>query len=351
MKIENIKRGLTGSLGNPQPLKFIPTGSTLLNLALSQKPDGGWARGRIINLVGDGGSGKTLLALEACASAFYRIEVSKKKYIVYNNVEGVMDFDIVKMYGQAFADSIIWQSTDTCEDFGRDYMTWLTRLKQGEFLLYVVDSLDATISEKQKERTLTSIKTQKSEKESYGVEKAKYFSSSLFNSLCGMMQGKDATLICISQIREKIGIMFGEKYYRAGGKALDFYTHQVAWLAQVEKIKKIYQSHDRIVGAKIRVNIKRNKVSKPFRQCDVLISYDYGIDDLNSNLEFLYGSKKIIVWEKTKYKRMKFIKYLETNCEMLNQLLRKAIDLWVTIEDKVMLKRKNRFTLDESKPK
>jgi RecA/RadA recombinase len=63
------------AIGDVNRVEFINSGSTLLNLAASQKGrDGGWARGRIINIVGDGSTGKSLLALEACAQAFYNIQ-------------------------------------------------------------------------------------------------------------------------------------------------------------------------------------------------------------------------------------------------------------------------------------
>lgn len=348
--MQDIAKSLTKDYGKPQNLKFIDSGCTLLNLAVSQRMQGGWARGRVINFVGDGSSGKTLLAVEACANAFYKIQDVRKKYIVFNNVEGVMDFDIAKMYGQRFAESIIWESTDTCEKLGRDYMRWLQRLKKGDFLLYVADSLDATVSSKAQQRTLKSVKQGVDEEGSYGTDKAKYFSASLFNNLCGMMQGKDATLICVSQVREKIGIMFGEKYYRTGGKALDFYTHQVAWLAEKEKIKKSYKKHERVIGAKIKVNIKRNKVTKPFRQCEFKILFDYGVDDIETNLEFLYGDKKdrdIIEWprasETIKFAKKELVEYLETRPKAVEKLKDMVANEWFKIERKTLPNRKAKY--------
>lgn len=349
MSKNKIATGLTKSFGKPSSLKFISTGCTLLNLAVSQRWDGGWARGRIVNLVGDGSSGKTLLALRACASVFYDVKDVKKKYIVYNNVEGVMDFDIALLFGQEFADAIIWESSSTCEKFGRNYMQWLQKLKKGEFLLYVGDSLDSMVSSKQKERTLESIKTDKDEKGSYG-EKAKYFSASLFNNLCSMMQDKDATLICISQVREKINVMFGEKYYRAGGKALDFYTHQVVWLAEKNKMDKSYKGFKNIIGTRIKAYVKRNKVSKAFRRCDFRILFDYGIDDIESCIDFVYGEKDkgFFTWPLKEGKSLEFcreelVEYLENKPKAFQRLRQFVSDKWHKIERKTMPNRKPQF--------
>lgn len=333
-------------------VEFLATGSTLLNLAASQKGrDGGWARGRIINIVGDGSSGKTLLALEACAHAFYGVAKRpstiypqpKTVSIVYNNIEGVMDFPIELMYGDAFNKGVEWIQTSTCEDFGKDYQNRVRQLKPGDFLLYVVDSLDALVPEAAAKR-MEKILDDKKPDGSYGTEKAKFFSSEFFSHLCGVMAGKDATLICISQVRENIGVMFGEKYYRTGGKALDFYTHQVCWLAQVEKLKKTFRSQERVYGVKIRARFKRNKVAKPLREADFPVLFDYGIDDIGSLADYYFGPKeKEIDWVGKKMKSSELIKLLGDSPDDLGKLIDLVETDWHEIEEAIKPDRKGRF--------
>lgn len=340
------------AIGDVNRVEFINSGSTILNLAASQKGrDGGWARGRIINIVGDGSTGKSLLALEACAQAFYNIQKIKsniyptpnKIYIVYNNVEGVMDFPIEEMYGTKFNEGVEWIQTPTAEEFGKDYQNRVKKLKLGEFLLYVVDSIDALVPEAAAER-MEKILDNKKPEGSYGTEKARFFSSQFFSHLVGIMGGKDATLICISQVRENIGVMFGEKYYRTGGKALNFYTHQVCWLAQTERLKKTFRSQERVYGIRIKARFKRNKVAKPLREAEFTVLFDYGIDEVGSLVDHYFGPKeKEIEWGGEKLKSSELIERLDNNPEELNQLMAMVERDWLEVEEAIKPPRRGRW--------
>lgn len=297
-------------------------------------------------------SHNTLLSLETCAHAYHNLSKKESSLfppvenlrIVYNNIEGVMDLPIEQMYGKAFVNSVEWIQTPTCEGVGRDFMRRAKNHKKGDCLIYVVDSLDATMSEKQKQRIDKSIKDDAEIEGSFGVEKAKYFSSAFFSSLCELMKDKDITLICISQVREKIGVMFGERYCRTGGKALDFYTHQVVWLAEKEKMYKTYKGHKVPYGVKILANFKRSKVSKPFRKCEFQILFNHGIDDIESMLDYVYGNtEKKIKWKDKEYQRSELIKYLEENEKEYNDLIQETENLWFDIEDHITPKRRRKF--------
>lgn len=334
------------------PVEFIHTGATPLNCAAAGKGlMGGWARGRIVNIVGDGSSGKTLLALEVAARCFYKMKGNisehfpevKKVRIVYDNAERVMDFPLETMYGKEFVKGVEWIHSETVEQFGRRYTKEIQNHKSGEFLLYIVDSLDALPSQAAVERFLKAAKTDKEEDGTYGTEKAKYLSASFFNNICDLMEGKDITLIIINQIREKIGITFGEKYYRAGGKALDFYTHQVCWLSEIEKLKKTFKGHERVYGIRIKARFKRNKTAKPFREAEVIALYDYGIDDIGSGLAWLYGpAVKDLVWDEVHYARPELIKHIEEN-DLSEELARRIEEEWQYIEDNVTTDRKSKY--------
>ena len=326
---------------------FISSGSDLLNLALSQKGRrGGWARGRVNNIVGDGSSGKTLLALEACANAYYTLlkresplwPTPTKLSIVYNNVEGVMDMPIERMYGDEFVAAVEWIPEEgekmTCEAFGRDLLGRIDSLPAGEALVYVLDSVDAADSTAGQKRMDASIKSGDELDGTFGTEKAKYFSAAFFNNLCARMAGKDVTIFLISQVREKIDRMkFGEKYYRTGGKAMDFYTHQVLWLAQIEKLKKKYAGDERVYGVTVRGRVKRNKTAVPFREADFNIIFDYGVDNILSAANYLTPEEINKLHDGKRVSREGFVDMCYSDPEMAEALLLAVEERWRRTED------------------
>lgn len=323
-------------------VEFLHSGCTTLNLALSGKGEnGGWARGRVDNVVGDGSSGKTICALECAFWSWMRVLRTKSKIygrvkkitIVYNNCEGVMDFPLEKMYGQDFIDAVEWICIKEIEAMGRDFISRMRALKKGEFLLYIVDSWDALYSSADKARFDKAISDGKPEDGSYNLEKQKY-AGKFFSNVCDDMEAnkKDATLFIISQVRQKIGVTFGKKTYRAGGKALDFYTHQVGWIREQQKLKKTKKGHSRVYGIRSEVKVERSKVAKPFREAQFTILYDYGIDDINSMADFLYGTGSIR-WGKERFaRRDTFVKFIEEN-NLEKKLQEKVVREWEEIEE------------------
>ena len=131
--IDSIASEIKDSIDAPvvesrnEPVEFISTGCIPFNLALSQKGrNGGIARGRIINFVGDGSSGKTINALEIAAWYYYNIKNVKSKLfpnikkhtVVFNNGEGVMDFPVAEMYGDDFYNGVEWVQINQAENGG-----------------------------------------------------------------------------------------------------------------------------------------------------------------------------------------------------------------------------------------
>lgn len=333
-------------------VSFISTGCIPLNLAASQKGvDGGWARGRIINIVGDGSTGKTVLALEAAAYCVYKMlgvesplfPKVKQVRIKYNNVEGVMDFPLEEMYGKKFADTVEWEQHPTCEAFGRDVHKELLGYEPGTFLLYIADSLDAMTSEAGALRAEKLAKGLKAEG-SYGTEKAKYFSSEFFNNLCQMIslptkgggiRHKDVTLILISQVRENLNAgLFGKKFYRTGGKALDFYTHQVVWLYMVRKLKKEYKGKKRTYGTQVRAVFDRNKSAAPYSEVEfpIIIRPPRGVDDIGAMLDFCG-------WQKSD----KVIAEIEGDGTQYGELVEQTVKEWEKAEEKTKVERKRKY--------
>lgn len=348
-------------------VEFLPIGCSMLSLICSGRIlGGGFPRKRVINLVGDGSSGKTLVALEFLAAVFYYFlkglmvatklfSETKNLKIVYNNVEGVMDFPVERMYGQAFYDAVEWLRSSTVEEFGYDFFARLkpyhakTNPKgyhKGDSIFYVIDSWDALDSQEDLEKFEKKIDkvakggklTKEEDKGSYELGKQKYASKRFFKKLCKDVEEADVdiTLLIISQVRKKIGVTFGESRYRAGGDALNFYTHLVIWLAEVEKMKMQRLGQERVYGIKSRARVKRSKVWKPFRECDFEIIFDYGIDDVRSMMNFYFGPKKAEVeWLGEKWKRDDLMDYFHDNEDQLTMLQTAVQEIWDDVERRV----------------
>ncbi len=252
----------------------LSTGSTLLDCALG----GGWARNRIINVVGDRSTGKTLLAIEAAAN-FHRTFPDGK--IDYIELEAAFDEEYATTVGFPQGVTPI-ENLRTIEDIFKH----LEGLPAGPRLV-VVDSLDAAGSEKDLKDELGD--------HGFGVQKPKLLSE-MFMRLVRSLSEKQITLFIISQVRENIGGM-GAKYTRSGGKALDFYASQIVWLKQIRKIEKNIEKITRTVGIEVVANCTKNKIGPAYREAPMEILFGYGIDNLHSSLYWLAQSSPKVLEE------------------------------------------------------
>ena len=261
-------------------VRFFSSGSFLLDLILG----GGWARGRVFNIVGDKGAGKTLLAVEACAN-FARITPAQN--IRYAEPEHAFDEEYTSRIGMP--DGV--QRTEdyeitTVEQLDSDLDKWLTHREKEKRetnpSLYLLDSLDALSDDAEMDRAMGEA--------TYGTAKAKAVSE-LFRKKIARLASTDTTFGIISQIRDNIGVTFGETKKRSGGRALDFYASQVVWLAEKGKIKRTVRGNERIVGAVVIANCKKNKVGMAYRRVELTVIYNYGVDDEVSMVNWLRENK------------------------------------------------------------
>jgi recombination protein RecA len=273
--IERVRSTKREKIGNyfvaPKThLSFIASGCKLLDLALG----GGWAEGRIANIIGDKSTGKTLLAIEAAANF---IRKYPKARVRYREAEAAFD----KPYAGALGMPISRVDFGTApmvtvEDMFEDLTAIIEKANGPE--LYILDSLDALSNRAEMSREIDA--------GTFGAEKAKKMSE-LFRRLTQGMADKRVTLIIISQIRSKIGFTMGRTTDRQGGRALDFYASQVMYLAQVGRLVRTIAGIKRPTGVSILAKIDKNKVGLPFREAEFDITFGYGVDDIRACLEWL----------------------------------------------------------------
>jgi len=276
-----------------QDALYFQTGLTLLDMVVGGEPNVyGYPVGKFINIVGDKSAGKTFLANEMIAHAYHQFDKKKFKWR-YDDCESGYSFDSMSMYGFEIIPKDdegkpLHESSSTVEGAFVNINNFAESLKSDQFGIYVLDSLDGLTSDEQDEQAEARIKAAKAgktyDKGSYQMGKPKYLSREFFPQLCSMIQDKNILVVIISQVRENIQPFSFEKYTRSGGKALDFYAHTVLWLATLKKIVKKEKS----VGVVVKAKTTKSKTPRPFRDCQFSIVFDYGIDNIGSNLDYLY---------------------------------------------------------------
>ncbi len=267
-------------------IPFISSGCSVLDCVLGG-PMGGWAGGRVGNIVGDKSVGKTLLAIEATAN-FARTYPKGK--IRYREAEGAFDIPHAQTVGLPldrvdFGPEGIDTIWDTIEDIFDDLKDFIKELRDcGQPGLFVIDSLDALVSRAALKRDVGD--------GSYNLEKQKILGQ-LFQELVRDMKAVQMTLLIISQIRERIGFVVGEKHKRSGGKALDFYASQVIWASHVKTLVRTVGGVKRPTGVQIRIKCRKNKVALPFRECEFTVRFGFGIEDAEAGVAWLEEHKML----------------------------------------------------------
>jgi recombination protein RecA len=300
--------------------QFVSTGCTLLDCALG----GGFVLGRVANIVGDKSTSKTGIATE-CLINFVRSYPDGQA--AYRDAEAAFD----NQYAQAMGlpvDKIDMGEKPllTVEELHRDLEKFVEKqIKADAPGIYVLDSLDALSDEAELERDIGEA--------SYGGNKAKK-TSELFRRLTPRIEASKVLFLVVSQVRDNIGAMFGEKHKRSGGKALDFYATQIVWLAHLGQLTRTVSKVKRPYGIEVSANIKKNKISMPFRKAEFEFHFGYGIEDLVSNYNWLESVGRTPVW-KEKLSAMSDDEYFA----LWQQSVKEVRETWVEIEAGFLPKR------------
>jgi len=272
--------------------ELIPTGSTLLNLCLADNAKRGFAKGSMVNLIGDSSSGKTIVALNLLACIAHHPGMTEYA-LIYDDAEHRNQFDLSRLFGQKMADRVEAPETvdgqgkhsELIEDFQRNIYS---RLKAGKPFIYILDSMDSLDARADVEKFEKTMEKEKGEKTagSYGMAKAKG-NSELLRRICGKLGKSNSLLIIISQTRDSIDPMSFQEKTRSGGKALKFYATHEIWMALGESLFKTVNGRKLKTGIVSKLRVKKNSLTGKEREIMLAILYNYGVDDTLSMIRYM----------------------------------------------------------------
>jgi recombination protein RecA len=309
---KNFGKGSIMKMGENKKLAIetIPTGSLGLDLALGV---GGLPRGRVVEIFGPEGGGKTTVSLHAIAEA-----QRKGGIAAFIDAEHALDPVYAKKLGVDVNNLLISQP-----DFGEQALEIAeTLIRSGAIDIIVVDSVAALVPKKEIEGEMGDAQV--------GLQ-ARLMSQAL-RKLTAVISKSNTVMVFINQLREKIGIMFGNPETTPGGRALKFYSSVRLDVRAAEKIKEA----DKIIGTRVKVKVVKNKVAPPFRQARFVLIHGQGLlmeADILDQAVVLGIAKKSGAWysygeEKLGQGFEGTINYLKENSKVANKMeaeIRKAI--------------------------
>src|SRR5438046_1034700 len=296
-------------LGNKaaiQPIDAIPTGSISIDFALGV---GGVPRGRVVEIFGPESSGKTTLALQVIAEA-----QKLGGMAAFVDAEHALDAAYAQKLGVDLENLLISQP-----DNGEQALEIVEVLiRSGGIDVVVVDSVAALVPKAEIDGEMGEAQM--------GLQ-ARLMSQAL-RKLTGVVSKSKTTLIFINQLREKIGVMFGNPETTTGGRALKFYASVRIDIRRIASIK----DGDQVIGGRTRVKIVKNKVAPPFREAEFDVMYGEGISRTGDLLD-LAVDKRIV--EKSGAWFAYGGERLGQGRENAKQFLKENPDIYKVIEDRV----------------
>jgi recombination protein RecA len=274
---------LDGDSDSPSDVnEWISTGSTMLDLAIANRPNGGFPVGRITEITGLEASGKSLIAAHALANT-----QKKGGLAIYIDTENAISREFLEAIGVNLKE-MLYVPLETVEDIFEAIETLAESVRKSSkdrLVTIVVDSV-AGASTKQEMAA-------EFDKDGWATSKAIVLSKAM-RKITNFVGRERLCLIFTNQLRTRLGVSFGDPYTTSGGKAIAFHSSVRLRLKSIGQIKlKDENGREEVFGIKTRAQVIKNRMGPPLRSIDYDIYFDSGIDDYGSWLTMLKDFKLV----------------------------------------------------------
>jgi|TARA_Y100000034_G_scaffold6711_1_gene7395 recombination protein RecA len=316
---------LDGSDTTPTDIKeFISTGSTMLDLAIANKPNGGIAVGRITEINGLESSGKSLIGAHILA------ETQKKGGVaVYIDTENSVSEEFLKVLG-IDTSQLLYLQLQTVEEIFQAIEEIVLKVREAEkdrLVTILVDSLAAASTQVEIDADF--------EKDGWATSKAIIISKAM-RKITQLIGRQRIALVFTNQLRTKLGVMFGDPWTTSGGKALPFHA---STRIRLKNKGRITDTKKNVLGMTIQAQVVKNRLGPPLRHAEFPLYFESGIDDIGSWLEVMKKHKLVksagawytytdVAGEEYKFQSKDFLKILEENSlkdEVYDRICEKVI--------------------------
>ena len=272
---------LDGSGDSPTDVNdWVSTGSTVLDLAISNRPNGGFPVSKIVEITGLEQSGKSLLASHVIANT-----QKKNGIAVYIDTESSLNAQFLRAIG-VDVEKMVYLPLETVEDIFDAIENIILKVRENDpdkLVTIVVDSVAAATTKIESAADF--------EKDGYATQKAIIISKAM-RKITNLIGQERILLIFTNQLRQKLGAMpFADQYTTSGGKALQFHSSVRIRLKQVGKLKEKINGVDEVVGSEVEANIVKNRIGPPNRKVRYNVYYRQGMDDFGGWLKLMKNYK------------------------------------------------------------
>jgi len=275
---------LDGTEETPTDLtEWISTGSSLLDLAISNRPDGGLPVGRITEITGMEASGKSLITAHVLANT-----QKAGGLAVYIDTENALNEEFARAIGIDVS-QLLYIQLEAVEDIFEVIENIILKVRESDkdrLVTIAVDSVAAATTKLEQAADY--------EKDGWATAKALVLSKAM-RKITQLIGRQRICLVFTNQLRQKLGVSFGDPWTTSGGKALQFHAScrlRLKGMGQI-KVKDKELKKENVIGIKTKAQVVKNRMGPPLRTAEFDIRFDSGIDDYGSWLQLMKDYKLV----------------------------------------------------------